>query len=67
MEYYCRKIIKAGNSHVITLATDFLKRHSLKKGDYIRLDKITKVKIEIKEVKEPSRQRKLPSPEVDSE
>ncbi len=51
------KIFKSGNSLVIAVPKIILKAQNLKKGDLVRIDKLTKVQIQ--EVKEKSEQKKL--------
>lgn len=46
-----RPIIKTGNSFGVTLTPNFLKEKNLKKGDLVRVDKITKVELRIVEKK----------------
>lgn len=53
-----QKIFKNGNSLVVSIPSKLLKQHDLKKGDHVRLDKITKVKINVTE-DNTSEQKKL--------
>lgn len=59
MEKEVRKIIQVGNSLGITLSRKMRKQNGLKKGDYLRLDKITKVNVVLEEVKIEVKQQRL--------
>ena len=57
-----KKIVASGNGLAIILPKKFLRDNEIKKGDFVKIDRITKV--EFKDVKEKSKQKKLGAPVV---
>lgn len=51
-----RKIVRVGNASAVTIPVDVMRKMDLKQGDHLRLDKITKVDVD---VSEKSSQKKL--------